>query len=407
MIAAQHRILEVRKTPRKTDDSYRSTIAELPGQFTAGFTLSYLKGFLSTLATVELPPLLDNALLLAGLSFLILHLIANAQMLGKKIIPCFAVLVLMAACYVLSSDSSPFFACLVFFCAISLTNVRPLIKLWFWMTCLLVAFNSLVYGLQVVAGSAEVFYRFEGGLSTVRFGMGFVHPNMAGAFLFWLCGCGLYLRYGKQTILDYVVVEAVAIFVIVVVDSRTSGYLTSALPFVFCMQSRWHLFTGSRAIRFVLGLLPVALFLVTFALAGPLYNADIGESFTGRPWLWHACLESQGLTLFGQEFQDARAIGSGGFTWVATTLDSFYANGLMVSGLLFSSLFCIAFFKRCQRDDRMLKAAMPFLVLVLLFGFTEGHLLDICFGFPLIMICSTGFSLSNSQFERTKRLQQV
>ena len=190
MIAAQHRILEVRKTPRKTDDSYRSTIAELPGLFTAGFTLSYLKGFLSTLATVELPPLLDNALLLAGLSFLILHLIANAQMLGKKIIPCFAVLVLMAACYVLSSDSSPFFACLVFFCAISLTNVRPLIKLWFWMTCLLVAFNSLVYGLQVVAGSAEVFYRFEGGLSTVRFGMGFVHPNMAGAFLFWLCGCG-------------------------------------------------------------------------------------------------------------------------------------------------------------------------------------------------------------------------
>ena len=73
MIAAQHRILEVRKTPRKTDDSYRSTIAELPGLFTAGFTLSYLKGFLSTLATVELPPLLDNALLLAGLSFLILH----------------------------------------------------------------------------------------------------------------------------------------------------------------------------------------------------------------------------------------------------------------------------------------------------------------------------------------------
>ena len=55
----------------------------------------------------------------------------------------------------------------------------------------------------------------------------------------------------------------------------------------------------------------------------------------------------------------------------------------------------------------MLKAAMPFLVLVLLFGFTEGHLLDICFGFPLIMICSTGFSLLNSQFERTKRLQQV
>ena len=84
MIAAQHRILDVRKTPRKTDDSYRSTIAELPGLFTAGFTLSYLKGFLSTLATVELPPLLDNALLLAGLSFLILHLIANAQMLGKK-----------------------------------------------------------------------------------------------------------------------------------------------------------------------------------------------------------------------------------------------------------------------------------------------------------------------------------
>lgn len=98
------------------------------------------------------------------------------------------------------------------------------------MTCLLVAFNSLVYGLQVVAGSAEVFYRFEEGLSTVRFGMGFVHPNIAGAFLFWLCGCGLYLRYGKQTILDYVVVEAVAIFVIAVVDSRTSGYLTSALP---------------------------------------------------------------------------------------------------------------------------------------------------------------------------------
>ena len=393
MIAAQQRILDIRKTPQNAGGSSRSAITGLPGLFTVGFVLSYLKGFLSTLATVEVPPLLDNTLLLAGLSFLILHLIANAQMLGKKLIPCFAVLVFMAACYILSSDSSPFFACLVFFCAISLADVRPLIKLWFWMTCLLVAFSSLVYGFQVVAGSAEIFYRFEEGLSTARFGMGFVHPNMAGAFLFWLCGCGLYLRYEKQTILDYVVVEAVAIFVIEVVDSRTSGYLTSILPFAFYIQSRWCLFTRNRAISFAFCLFPAVFFLVTFAMAGPLYNADIGESFTGRPWLWHACLESQGLTLFGQEFQEARAVGSGGFTWVATTLDSFYANGLMVSGLLFSSLFCAMYFKRCKRDDRTLEAAAPFLALVLLFGFTEGHLLDICFGFPLIMICSTGFSL--------------
>lgn len=393
MIVVQQRILDIRKAPQNVSGLSRSGITELPGLFTVGFLLSYLKGFLSTLATIEVPPLLDNALLLAGLSFLILHLIANAQVLEKKIIPCFAILVLMAVCYVLSSDSSPFFACLVFFCAISLADVRPLIKLWFWVTCFLVAFNSLVYGLQVVAGSAEVFYRFEEGSSAVRFGLGFVHPNMAGAFLFWLCGCGLYLHYGKQTVLDYVVVEAVAIFVIIVVDSRTSGYLTSVLPFAFYIQSRWRLFTRNRAIRFVFGLLPLVLFLVTFAMAGPLYDANIGESFTGRPWLWHACLESQGLTIFGQEFQDARAVGFGGFTWVATTLDSFYANGLMVSGLLFSSLFCAMYFKRCRRDDRVLEAAMPFLVLVLLFGFTEGHLLDICFGFPLIMICSTGFSL--------------
>lgn len=375
------------------DGSARNKIAELPGIFIAGFIFTYLKGFLSTLATVEIPAFLDNTLLLAGFSFLLLHLFSSAQLLGKRLLLCFPVLALMAACYVLSSDSSPFFACLVFFCAISLRNVRPLIKVWFWVTCVLVTLNSLVYGLQVFAGLAEITYRIEDGVRTVRFSLGFVHPNMAGAFLFWLCGCGLYLRDGKRSFADYALVMLISIFVIVVVDSKTSGYLTAILPFLFWIQDRRHIFTKNRKIRFLFGLLPIAMFLLTFSLAGPLYNSTVGELFTGRPWLWHACLENQGLTLFGHKFQVARSVGYDGFTWNAITLDSFYANGLMVSGILFSSLFCVVFFIRCRRNDVTLEAAMPFLLLALLFGFTEGHLLDICFGFPLILLCSTAFSV--------------
>lgn len=364
----------------------RKGLAGLPGVFTLGFILSYLKGFLSTVATVDLPPLIDNMLLFAGLFFLLLYLVGNAHKLGKRLYLSLAILAAMAACYVFSSDSSPFFACLVFFCVASLSDIRPLIRLWFWMTLGLVLFNSLVYGVQLLTGDAEVFYRFDEGALTARYGLGFVHPNMAGAYLFWLCGCGLFCRFGKQGLADIVVVEAVALFTIFVVDSKTSGYLTAALPVMFALQQQWVIFTRNRIIRAALGILPVVLFALTYLLAGPLYNQDLGELFTGRPWLWHVCLDNQGLTIFGQKFEVASAIGTGGFTWDATTLDSFYANGLMVSGLLFSSLFCFAVFRHCKSNGPLLAAEMPFLVLALLFGFTEGHLVDICLGFPLILM---------------------
>lgn len=367
-------------------------IAGLPGVFALGFVLSYLKGFLSALATVDIPSYVDDLLLFAGLFFLLLHLMGNARLLGKRLWACLAILILMAACYLLSSDSSPFFACLLFFCVVSLPDIRPLMRFWFCLTCGLVVFNALIYGVQLLTGSAEILYRFGEGGRTARFGLGFVHPNMAGAFLFWLCGCGLFLRCGKHSFVDYIVVEAIAAFVIVVVDSKTSGYLTAALPVVYWMQNQWRIFTRTKAARILVGALPIALFLLTYCLAGPFYNSDIGELFTGRPWLWHTCLVNQGVTFFGQKFESAQAVGYGGFTWDATTLDSFYASGLMVSGILFSALFCAAFFKRSQHNDDLLEAGMPFLCLALLFGFTEGHLLDICFGFPLILLCGSCFS---------------
>lgn len=96
-------------------------------------------------------------LLFAGLFFLLLYLVGNAHKLGKRFYLSLAILAAMAACYVFSSDSSPFFACLVFFCVASLSDIRPLIKLWFWMTLGLVLFNSLIYGVQLLTGDARSF----------------------------------------------------------------------------------------------------------------------------------------------------------------------------------------------------------------------------------------------------------
>lgn len=376
---------------KKSTSNSDCGMANLPGVFTLGFVLSYLKGYLATVTTVDLPPLVDNILLFSGLFFLLLYLLSNVDELGKKLLPSFAILGLMAGCYVFSSDSSPFFACIILYCAVSLPDVRPLIKFWFFLTFGLVVFNSLLYGAQLLAGSAEVVYRIENGVATARYGLGFVHPNMAGAYLFWLCGCALFIRYGKQGLLDYILVEAVALFVIVVIDSKTSGFLTAALPIAYYLQQRWQLFSRNDLVRIALGFTPIILFVITYLVAGPLYNPDLGDLFTGRPWLWHVCLENQGLTFLGQHFEVASAIGAGGFTWDATTLDSFYANGLMVSGVLFSTLFCLVVLRHFYLNGTSIESEIPFLILALLFGFTEGHLIDICLGFPLILMVGSDF----------------
>ena len=81
----------------------------------------------------------------------------------------------------------------------------------------------------------------------------------------------------------------------------------------------------------------------------------------------------------------------GNWNATAQTLDSFYASGLLTTGLVVSALFCWAVFravKFAKGDDR---AFLPLLVVVLLHGFTETGVTAAAVTFPLVFLaCSLG-----------------
>ena len=132
--------------------------------------------------------------------------------------------------------------------------------------------------------------------------------------------------------------------------------------------------------------MPIMCFIAVWLIAGPFYTSFLGDMFTGRVSLWHACLENQGITLFGQPFQATSHIGPNDWLYYFATLDSAYADGLFVLGLFFCLFYCWAFW-RCAKfsgidSDRIL----PVLFAVSMLGVTEVHIFSVvvCFA-PLLM----------------------
>lgn len=364
------------------------SILSLPASFVIGFVILYLRSALTITTIVGVPDLVDKVMLLAGSIFLVFHCIAHfASYKGKYIFAIVSICVGLI-CYVKSGESAAFVVVLTVLAAATVDDIDDVVRFWLGCTATLVVFLVLLFAIEMVIDpqSLKFIYRLsDDGVGRQRSAFFFSHPNMFGAIALMACSAFVYLRYDKLSLVHYFLVICVAGFVLVTSDSKTSFLLIVALVVLSMLQKSRGIFDGKRMRRMV-GILPLVGFVAVLLVAGPLYSDSLGGLLTGRLSLWHACLENQGVTLLGQEFQSSTSVGSNGWVYYYTTLDCAYAQGLFVLGIAFSLWFSWAVWKCATCEELEPGRVLPALLVMFLFGITEVHVFTFAICYVILLL---------------------
>lgn len=361
---------------------------QLPAAFVLGFACVYLKTFVSMTPLLSLPDAVDKGLLFVGAAFLLLQIVSEAKSYGTRFVPFLLLLLSTVYTYLASGETAPLSVSLIIIAAATVRNPKSLVQLWLSLTAFLSFFLVLVYVFTAFFASENLTYVLrakDGAVSAVRLTFFFSHPNMAAAIVMMMCGAYMYLRYEQLGFRTYAFVLIIAFLVLLFTDSKTSTALIALLVACFVAQKRWGIFT-CRGMKKFIALLPLLLFGLVFLVAGPLYNDSLGQLLTGRVSLWHYCLINQGMTLFGQQFTVTQSIGSDGWVYYYTTLDSAYASGLFVFGICFSAFFCWCIAALVKKDESDLPAKLPLVLTMLAFGITEMHVFSPVICAPLLLL---------------------
>lgn len=354
----------------------KTGLLQLSAAFVLGFMCIYLKTFASMTSLASLPDAIDKGLLLAGTTFLSIHIASKSGSYGKRFLPLTLVLLSTVCTYFASGETAPLSVALIVIAAATAGDPKSLVRLWFMTTAFFSLFVIGVYGLVAVfdPGDLPYIFRQENGIgSIVRYTFFFSHPNMAAAVAMMMCGAYMYLNYERLGFRAYAAILGIAVLVLLFTNSKTSTVLIMLLVALYAVQKQWGVL-GRGGLRRFIAILPVILFCSVYLIAGPLYSDSLGRLLTGRVSLWHYCLENQGLTLFGQHFSATQVIGANGWTYYYTTLDCAYASGLLVLGLCFSAFFCWCVYSRVKKGDSQLVSELPLILAMLVFGVTEVHI---------------------------------
>lgn len=360
-------------------------MASLARLYVVGFVLLFTRGLFQIVSFASVPDVLDKALLVVGLVTLALHCATKFSCYkGRRVLIAAAALMGIAS-YIGSGETVPIIAVAVLTATATAGNMRAVLKLWLLLMVVPLAVLVIAYGLTYLFDSQALHLHYRHTSDTARHAFFLVHPNMFGGMVLMVTAVALYLSKRKTSMVAILAVVVVAAFVYLTSRSKTSSALIVLLPFLLLAVER--LKEGDHRLpRMLVAILPVGLFALVFLVAGPLYVPQIGDLLTGRVVLWHQCYINQGLTLFGQPFSVSTSVTSTGYTYYYTTLDDAYAMGMYVYGLAFCAWFCWIVFRVCRSESLSGMRFLPIMVLALLFGVTEVHMLNPLLCGPLLML---------------------
>lgn len=379
-------------TPTNIDTVHKGTggLLDAAGERSAffyfGFALLYLKTFIFETSLFDFPDSVD-ALLLASSFFFACHCLQRWREFDRPTCLLVIIFFFLVANYRLTTYTTQMTAFLFVVAASFGVDMKRFVQIWFKVTMFVFIALVTFYLIFYLAGSdlAKSVIRTEDGSYAVRLSFFFNHPNGAATVAMMLAGAMLYLRSDRKILFThYASVCIASLFVLYTTDSRTSAILTLALIPLFHMYQKG-LFERRSVKLFVAGL-PIALFVAVYLLAGPLYSESVAPLFTGRVWLWHTTLINSGITVLGKTFVPTTAISYRGWESVASTLDCFYASGLLTMGLIVVALFCWAVIRAVfsAKGDEI--AFLPLLIVLFIHGFTESGVLTAAFSFPIVFL---------------------
>lgn len=266
------------------------------------------------------------------------------------------------------------FWCALFIVCSHEVKLRPLAScaLWITLIALLITIPFAQFGLI----KNIVLTRSAG---TVRYAMGFTHPNSLGLYLLVVCFSFSVLRFGKNPIPDLVLIAVTDVINLVVTDSRTCVLLSlvqALLLIVFYFVKGEGTRAAARAcfsLAVLLVIVSSMYFMVAYDASNSLHVA-LNSALSGRFRLAHGYYSLQPLTLLGSTFEGFTAIYWENGEPKTFVVDNGWCHLILRFGVLPAAIFLAGyltlFFKMIR--ERRWDALLFGFVLMSAYGFSEN-----------------------------------
>ena len=217
------------------------------------------------------------------------------------------------------------------------------------------------------------------GNGTVRYALGFTHPNYVGLMLLVICASFSALRFGKNPLPDMLLIVAADIFNLAFADSRTAvavSVVQAALLLVFYCVGGEPARRRTLAAGGVLVMITVVLsffLMVFYDASNPLMSA-LNSALSGRLYLANAYYKMQGLTLFGSSYEAFSPIYWDGGKPYSFVVDNAWCHLLLHYGVIATALFLLGIIALLKKIvDEVRWDALTFgLLLMFVYSFTES-----------------------------------
>ncbi len=246
-------------------------------------------------------------------------------------------------------------------------------------------------GLYFVGVLPELIY--DNGWGELYNTYGFCHRNVLGVNVAVLCLCYFCLRFEKMNRYDALLWCALGFGSYFLSYSRTSLLIIGMIivgafvyrflePYLFRVPHMDLLLCGVAVLFFALSLVCTVLF------DGDSRLWELIDSvFTKRFRFANACLEREGLSLFGQRLPFVSTLESYTTDVDKLILDNSYMRLLIYHGIVPCAVFLSSFvfaMKRATEPHRRNSALLFGLLVMAVYGMSERFMLDVNYNFPLL-----------------------
>ena len=204
---------------------------------------------------------------------------------------------------------------------------------------------------------------WRNGGNSIRYSLGYGHPNTLHMTLFILVALYIYNRYDKLKNIEYIVLIALNFFIYHFSVSRT-GMIITLLLIVLTIVSKIKFKTIQNIIIKIPVIIFITLLLISF-ITGLLYEKvdimdKVNKLFNGRVEYSNYYLETYGFSLFGNNIQnDRNAIIDNGYLYM------YIQFGIV--GFLYLSMLYFKIFKKIKKDKDLRKAILTICFLIYIF----------------------------------------
>ncbi|MBM6776531.1 hypothetical protein H7U34_04445 [Collinsella tanakaei] len=215
-------------------------------------------------------------------------------------------------------------------------------------------------------------------LDIVRYAMGFSQPNNFGIFLLLICISLSVLRFGKNPLLDIIVISAAVLVNLLIADSRSMAVLAILQAVVLVIFYNVNSSHCRRIASIGFVILAVMLFITSIYFM-IYYNGNnaihytINRLLSGRLNLAHEYYQMQPLTLFGSSFEEFPPIywqDGQPYTFV---VDNAWCHVILRYGIVPSACLllgiCLLFWKMIKNLEW--DALLFGMTLMMVYGFSE------------------------------------